>query len=86
MGKYNDKRWIGKKFGMLTVLRPVHVTTIQGNNEWHWEMKCDCGNKKVYRPYPVIKGKIVSCGCWREQGKQVPKRHRESHTRLHNIW
>lgn len=86
MNKYNDEKWVGKKFGMLTVLQPVHVTTNQGNNEWHWEMKCDCGNKKVYRPYPVIKGKIVSCGCWRGQGKQAPKRHSESHTRLHNIW
>lgn len=28
MGKYNDKKWIGKKFGMLTVLRPVHVSKV----------------------------------------------------------
>lgn len=86
MNRYNDDKWVGQKFGMLTVLRPVHVELKSGEKAWHWIVKCDCGREKEVRPSEIVNGKNISCGCWRKSGKQVPISHHQSHTRLHNIW
>lgn len=85
-GIYNDSKWIGMKYNMLTVIKPVHVTLSNGCNQWFWKVKCDCGNEKVYKPIEIIKGRIVSCGCYKKTNGYRTKRHGESHTRLHNIW
>lgn len=85
MNHYNDEQWIGKKFGMLTVIGAEHVNK-KGVKEWWWKVKCDCGTEKLVRPSEIVNGKNVSCGCFRKSGKQVRVRHGESHTRLHNIW
>lgn len=86
MNHYNDEKWIGKKFGMLTVQEAVHVELKNGKKEWHWIVRCDCGTVKKIRPSEVLSGKNISCGCWRKSGKQVKRIHGESHTRLHDIW
>lgn len=89
MAKYNDPAYIGKKYNMLTVLGATLHTYKNGTTAWFWHVRCDCGNENDMRPIEIIKGKIVSCGCYRKSGKQVEKRclvHGESHTRLHNIW
>lgn len=86
MNRYNDEKWIGQRFGMLTVLRAVHVELKNGGKEWHWIVKCDCGVEKKVRPAEIVNGKNVSCGCWRKSGKQVPILHGQSRTRLHGVW
>lgn len=86
MAKYNGEEWIGNKYGMLSVIEPVHKTLNNGDMQWFWKVKCDCGNEKIVKPIEIIKGKIVSCGCYRKSGKQVQSVHGESRTRLHNIW
>lgn len=82
--KYNDTKWIGKKYNALTVVEPVHVTLNNGCNQWFWKVKCDCGKEKVMKPIEIIKEKKKSCGCGLY--KRTTATHRESHTRLHNIW
>lgn len=86
MEMYNDEKWIGKKFGKLTVIEPVRVVSNNGNSQWFWKIKCDCGNETIAKPYGLIKGMQVSCGCYRKSGGQVQRLHSESHTPLHNIW
>lgn len=83
---YNKSEWIGKKFGMLTVIEPVHKVHPNGNSQWYWRTVCDCGKIKEVHPYTVIAGKVVSCGCYRTMKPCPTKTHGESHTRLHDIW
>lgn len=85
-GKYNDPAYIGKKYGMLTVIEPIHHVSNSGCREWWWRVKCDCGNEKVYRASAVVTGRSVSCGCYRKTLGAKSRTHGESHTRLHNIW
>lgn len=84
MAKYDDNKWIGNKYGNLTVVEPVHVTLNNGGKQWYWKLKCDCGNETIMNPHAVIHGKYRSCGCSFKAG--VTATHRESHTPLHNIW
>lgn len=83
---YRDPKWVGEKFGMLTVLGATHHVSSNGCKEWFWEVECDCGNTKVMKPHEIINGKIVSCGCYRLNRPSLTKRHGESHTRLHDTW
>lgn len=86
MENYRDEKWIGKRFGMLTVNEPVHVVFKNGGKQWFWMTRCDCGNEYVGKPNEIISGRVVSCGCYRKTRESVNKRHNKSHTRLHNIW
>ena len=86
MNHYNDEKWVGMKFGMLTVIEPVHVCPNGRSTQWYWRLKCDCGIEKLMSPNAVIHGKYVSCGCWKHIRPCPTKTHEESHTRLHNIW
>ena len=83
---YNKTEWIGKRFGMLTVLEAVKYGENTRRVQWRWRVKCDCGNEKVMSPRDLITGKSVSCGCYKKSGKQVQIIHGESHTHLHNVW
>lgn len=83
---YNKPEWIGKQFGMLTVLEPVKHITDKRRSAWYWRVRCDCGNEKVMSPHDLISGRSVSCGCYKKSGKQVQIIHGESHTYLHNVW
>ena len=85
MAKYNNPEWIGKRFGMVTVLEPITHMEKRGKN-WYWKIRCDCGCEKEMKPHDLITGRAVSCGCYRKSGNQVLVRHNESHTPLHNIW
>jgi hypothetical protein len=66
-GKYNKPMWIGKRYGRLTVIRPEHVVLANGNKEWRWLCRCDCGKEKIMKPIELIKGKNVSCGCYKKE-------------------
>ena len=53
--KIPDDKFIGMKFGMLTVIKRARGTA--------WLCKCDCGNYKVVERHNLVGGDIVSCGC-----------------------
>ena len=82
---YNNDEWIGKKYGKLTVTRPIRLKASR-STQWYWEMQCDCGSIATVKPIEVIKGKIVSCGCHRKNKRGVALTHGMSHSKLHNIW
>ena len=39
--KVNDNKWIGQKYGRLTVTGFVHK-----GKKWYWECTCECGIKR----------------------------------------
>lgn len=87
VGKYNDNKWIGQRFGKLTVIKPEHVVLSNGGQEWHWLCRCDCGTEKIVKPFRALNGRQVSCGCYRkENAGKASITHGESHTKLHNTW
>jgi hypothetical protein len=51
------KKYIGRRFGMLTVL---DVGTKRATNGWLCQ--CDCGNRRVFPPANLMKH-AKSCGC-----------------------
>lgn len=69
--------YTGQKFNMLTVIsfegtkerlrhdRPSNYT------ETLWKVKCDCGVVKVTRIYPIIRGLVKSCGCYKSIWKKA---------------
>lgn len=68
MGKsmYEDEKWIGQKFGKLTVLKMVRVD--RGKyGKLMWETKCDCGNTHIAAPTDIVRGKTKSCGCFHDE-------------------
>lgn len=82
---YNDEKWIGQKFNMLTVVSAVKKCGNGKSTQWFWKVRCDCGNETIAKPSEVVNGKVVSCGCYRKN--RIPNyQHGDSHTRLHNIW
>lgn len=83
---YRSSKWIGKKFGMLTVNRAVHHVCNNGSKCWYWEVTCDCGNVKEMNPRWLIHGSTVSCGCYRKTKPSATKTHGDSHKPLHDIW
>jgi hypothetical protein len=85
--RYAKKEWIGQKFGTLTVTGYVNKEHNNGNHEWWWTVRCECGNEKEMQPLSLISGKNSSCGC--RKYKTISEKvstHKESHTRLHDIW
>lgn len=77
----------GEKYSRLTVLG---LSPKMSGRKSFWVCECECGSKKVVRSDSLRKGLVKSCGCLkREQnGINLTKhhRHKESHSRLHNIW
>ena len=71
---------VGKKFGMLTVLKYDHTNS---NYRSYFLCKCDCGNKKVIARSSLIAGRSKSCGC---MTKNNSIKHNDSYTRLYNIY
>src|SRR6266581_8992080 len=60
------KNMLNKQFGRLTVISDAGLignkSKIQAFN-----CECTCGNKKVIRGGDLRSGKVVSCGCWRNE-------------------
>lgn len=57
----NDTNISGKKFGLLTAIKPTKYRNSNGNVIW--ECKCDCGNI-TYVPFSqLIRKHTMSCGC-----------------------
>lgn len=64
----------GKKFGRLLVVSFHHV------DEWraaHWNVVCDCGNKRVVCGQSLKTGGTTSCGCFAHEflASKVGEKH-----------
>ena len=62
--------YIGKRFGMLTVLEKT-AETVRHGSTWSplWKCRCDCGNIVLVRLDSITSGNIKSCGCQENKGK-----------------
>lgn len=66
VGQAQDLR--NKIFGRLTVLYRVDPPTLQKNRGIvFWKCRCECGENVIVRANDLTSGKIVSCGCYREE-------------------
>lgn len=61
------KDWVGKRFGMLTVLS--YAGKEKGFHIWH--CRCDCGNTVDVRQSNLQSGWTTSCGCQRNPGNNL---------------
>lgn len=57
----NFKNEVGKKYGFLTVIKPLSEKSNSG--ETMWECQCDCGNTTVVQGSSLRNGHTKSCGC-----------------------
>lgn len=87
--KNNDKKWIGQKFGRLTI---IGFSKAKGKTGWRWDCKCECG-KTVYsiKPQHIKCGQTRSCGCLKSEQDHINivgknKTHGKSDSRLFRIW
>lgn len=92
---YSDQKWIGQKYGRLTVIAYERVKRKTGKTEIRWIVRCECGTLKSVRPYKLIIGNTLSCGCHKreatiEHNKVAKTKHGArksgSSSRLYNIW
>lgn len=68
-----------RKFGRLTVLKDTSKRD-KRNGAVIWECKCECGNIVEVEQYSLLKGLVVSCGCYKKEilidnGKKVGALH-----------
>jgi hypothetical protein len=78
----------GKIFGRLTVLS--YAGRDKGGCSM-WRCQCSCGNIRNIRTLHLVKGNVVSCGCYhREKAVKTMSKtmqiHGKSDTRLYSIW
>lgn len=73
--KYIPEKWIGKKYGHLTIV---------GYSKKKFDCICDCGNEKRAKPSFLFNGHIKTCGysCPLHQEQY----DRKSKERLYPIW
>lgn len=76
---YYGDELIGKKIGMLTIVRESEYRHDKDGK--YYECKCDCGNTVLARASRLRRGITISCGCqkWRAQ-------HGMNNTRIYKIW
>jgi len=90
--KNNDPKYIGQKFGRLTVIGFGESVTTDGLHQVTWDCQCACGNIiRGRRPRNVKSGQTRSCGCLKqEQNTKNLADHRRTHgmseTRIFGIW
>ena len=78
----NDPKWLGQKFGRLTVVGFVHK-----GKKWYWKCRCECGNEIVAQGCVVRRGNTSSCGCYRNEIVHILNRtHGMTRTRLYRIY
>lgn len=76
---------IGQKFGRLTVLDMVKITTPCGRKRPYAVCNCECGTQgKPVDVYGLFKGSVVSCGC--HNAEQHQKQHNGRGTKEWHTW
>ena len=66
-----------RRFGKLEVIGVDHRTIDNnGNSEYYWKCKCDCGNETIVRGTSLTNGDTLSCGCLQaaESAKRAKQR------------
>ena len=65
---------IGKKFNRLTVIEVDMIYSIKAKrNRKHYICECECGSIKSIRYLNVIKGSVISCGCYNDEVRRRNK-------------
>lgn len=59
------RKWVeaGERNALLVAVRFSHRDKWRAN---YWLFQCDCGEETFQRPDYVKRGRVVSCGCYRE--------------------
>lgn len=60
-----DDKWIGQKFGRLTVVGIEPPA--KNRREWRWVCRCDCGNTITAAATSIKSGNTKSCGCLKNE-------------------
>jgi hypothetical protein len=64
----------GKRFGRLVAIAVDHTVKYSKDVVQHWLCKCDCGNTAIAAKPSLLRGAIVSCGCYaREKAREIGK-------------
>ena len=58
--RYLTERFVGKKFGKLTVVSFSHRNS---HSQTYWNCKCACGKTKIVRGCHLLNNATRSCGC-----------------------
>lgn len=72
----NIKNELGKTYGKLTVIKQNGYTYLS-NGQQHaalWLCKCQCGNELTLTGIILRSGKKTSCGCDKEQAREIKKK------------
>lgn len=77
MGGFPLKRFIGKGFGYLTILK-TYQKDINGRRRSMFLVKCVCGAEKEVLAHNVTQERVKSCGC---KSGELKSRHKHG---LHN--
>lgn len=81
-GRYSD--CINKSFGMLTVLDLHSSTSRRGVKA---VCKCSCGNVTTTNMRQILRGGVVSCGCYKVSlAKTLNASHGKSSTNEYCVW
>lgn len=82
-----NKRYIGQKFGKLTVIKLVEGDNAQNRK---YLCKCDCGNEKITSEDNLKRGHCKSCGClYKNNGgkqKEIKGYYLDSRSKLYKVW
>jgi len=77
----------GKQYGYLTAIKKVDSRIDGTQKRSFWLFKCKCGKEKEICKFPVMAGKVVSCGCHQDEIRgQSNKKHNMSESRLYACW
>jgi hypothetical protein len=75
---------VGKKYGRLTV---IAQSGRNKRNRIQWLCRCECGTEKVVVGDELRRGKVLSCGCYRDEKlSKLSYRHGGYGTRLYKCW
>jgi hypothetical protein len=72
------QKWVeaGERNALLVAVRFSHRDKWGAN---YWLFKCDCGEETCQRPDYVKRGRVLSCGCYREERASERMAARSTH-------
>lgn len=77
----------GDRFGRLVVMGSAGNLKRQNGSKGSaiWNVRCDCGKRKVVLAARLADNSTVSCGCFRSSGDQA-RTHGKTKSREYNVW
>lgn len=91
-----SKKYIGKKYGMLTIMsyshrKSYHYFRKNGKERidylYFYKCKCDCGKEKTISINSILTGHTKSCGCLHiENCINKFKKHGKYRSKIYYIW